>query len=118
MPRSTAVKPAGRNDNTAWRNARRRAIRNAGGRCQHCGQPLDPSAPPRTPNATEVDHITPLSHGGHPYDLSNLRALHRRCHQKITAAVVYGTPAATFVGWRDGNYYCEMARCCPHSEKW
>ncbi len=76
------TKPAGRMDNAAWRRARAAAIRDAGGICQLCGQPLDPDAPKTTAWATEVDHIVPLHIGGDPYALDNLRALHRWCHSK------------------------------------
>jgi hypothetical protein len=72
----------GRTDNTAWRRAKAMAIRDAGGQCQLCGGGLDPNAPRRTPNSTEVDHIMPLASGGAPYDRQNLRAVHRWCHQR------------------------------------
>lgn len=34
----------------------------------------------------EVDHITPLSEGGHPFDPGNLRTLCTDCHKEKTAA--------------------------------
>lgn len=34
--------------------------------------------------ATEVDHIRPISKGGHRTDLSNLQSLCRSCHSKKT----------------------------------
>lgn len=72
----------GHADTAKWRQAKRRAIRNAEGICQWppCSLPLNPNAPPQTPEATEVDHIVELINGGDPYAASNLRALHRRCH--------------------------------------
>jgi len=30
--------------------------------------------------SAEVDHIVPLSRGGHPTDPANLQAMHRRCN--------------------------------------
>lgn len=80
-------------------------------------EPLDPHAEAKTPDATEIDHIVPLSKGGHPYDLTNLRALHRKCHQLITTAMVKGEAVPRRVGWFNGNYYCGGI-CCPHSQKW
>lgn len=34
----------------------------------------------------EVDHITPISEGGHPFDPANLQTLCEECHQEKTAA--------------------------------
>ena len=45
--------------------------------CDLCGQMLDAT--------WEIDHILPLRHGG-SNDESNLRALHRGCHQRITSS--------------------------------
>jgi 5-methylcytosine-specific restriction endonuclease McrA len=36
-------------------------------------------------NAFHVDHITPISEGGHPFDESNLQTLCRECHEQKTA---------------------------------
>ncbi|SEO98970.1 HNH endonuclease [Halorientalis persicus] len=35
--------------------------------------------------AFHVDHITPISEGGHPFDEQNLQTLCRRCHREKTA---------------------------------
>jgi 5-methylcytosine-specific restriction endonuclease McrA len=74
------TKPTGRNDNMRWRTARAAAIAAAGGVCQLCGNALVPGAPRNSPAETVIDHIWPLSLGGAPYDLANLRATHRRCN--------------------------------------
>lgn len=34
----------------------------------------------------EVDHITPISEGGHPFDPANLQTLCSQCHQQKTSA--------------------------------
>jgi 5-methylcytosine-specific restriction endonuclease McrA len=104
-----ALKPHGRNDNTRWRNARRRTIARSGGACQLCGDPLAPQAPAKHPDATEVDHIVPLSQGGDPYSLDNLRAVHRRCHQKRETFTTIRT------GWFHLGDRCDA---CPHSIRW
>lgn len=60
-----------------WRKARRRAIRNAGGRCELCGIPLDKG------NAS-VHHI--LYKSLHPeleFEEWNLMALCGDCHRRI-----------------------------------
>jgi 5-methylcytosine-specific restriction endonuclease McrA len=103
------TKQHGRNDTAKWRHARQRAIRSAHGRCQLCQSPLDPTAPAHTPDTTEVDHIVPLSHGGDPYAQDNLRAVHRRCHQK--------RDSFDHRGWFNGNWY-DGCTGCPHSEQW
>ncbi len=41
--------------------------------------------------ATEVDHVTPLAHGGHLTALDNLRPAHRACNARRGA----GTAAST-----------------------
>ena len=47
-----------------WRYLRAHAIRTQPLECVHCGKPLDPDAPFRTPNAIEADHIVPVAAGG------------------------------------------------------
>ncbi len=97
----------GRADNAAWRRAKARAVADSGGVCQLCGQGLDPAAPKNTPSGTEVDHITPLSAGGQPYDRDNLRAVHRWCHQRRDKGLV-PRPVPTSGLWLNG---------CPDSHK-
>lgn len=41
--------------------------------------------PDRHPDHPEVDHITPVSRGGHPFDPRNLITLCNECHKKKTA---------------------------------
>lgn len=43
--------------------------------CEHCGAP-----------ATQVDHITPVESGGHPFDKDNLQSLCQSCHSSKSAA--------------------------------
>lgn len=74
------MKRDGRNDNARWRKARANAIAAAHGICQLCGYALRPDAPPRSKWSTEVDHVRPLYQGGDPYDLANLRAVHKACN--------------------------------------
>lgn len=55
-----------------WRKARRMILVEAQHTCALCGRYAD-----------TVDHITPLAHGGDPYDLDNLRALCKSCHGRV-----------------------------------
>ena len=50
--------------------------------CWLCGQPIDYSAKPQTPDAFEPDHVYPLStHPELAEDPGNLRASHCRCNR-------------------------------------
>lgn len=57
-----------------WRTARSQALARAAGVCEIR------TASVCTTVATEVDHIVPLSQGGHPLDQANLRAACRACN--------------------------------------
>ena len=53
--------------------------------CGICGKPVDFSYKNPHPLAPTVDHIIPVSKGGHPTDISNLQLAHR-CLIAITSA--------------------------------
>lgn len=51
--------------------------------CGICGKPVDMSIKdPRDPLAPVVDHIIPISKGGHPSDINNLQLAHRWCNRQ------------------------------------
>lgn len=50
--------------------------------CGICGRPVDKSIPPPHPLSPTIDHIIPVSKGGHPSDLSNLQLAHRCCNRQ------------------------------------
>ena len=50
--------------------------------CGICGQPVDKSLKAPHPLSPSVDHIIPVSQGGHPFDLDNLQLAHLVCNQK------------------------------------
>lgn len=50
--------------------------------CAICGGFIDMDAPSMLPNSCEVDHITPISRGGQPYELDNLQLTHMKCNRK------------------------------------
>ena len=58
-----------------WSRARRQALRRDQYRCRSCGRP----------GRLEVHHETPLSSGGAPFDLDNLKSLCRSCHIVLSA---------------------------------
>ena len=49
--------------------------------CAICGKPVDFSLRPPHPLSATVDHIIPISKGGHPSDLANLQLAHRCCNR-------------------------------------
>ena len=49
--------------------------------CAICGKPVDFSLKPPHPLSATVDHIIPVSKGGHPSDISNLQLTHRCCNR-------------------------------------
>jgi 5-methylcytosine-specific restriction endonuclease McrA len=51
-----------------------------GALCWLCGVPIDINAPPRSPRSGTLDHVRPLSKGGHPTDRENVRAACHSCN--------------------------------------
>ena len=49
--------------------------------CAICGRPVNKSLKTPDPNAPEIDHIIPISMGGHPSDISNLQLVHSICNK-------------------------------------
>ena len=72
--------------------------------CGICGQPVDKSLKFPHPLSPTVDHIIPVSLGGHPSALSNLQLAHWYCNRqksnKLLKEKNEGTPAEN-VGNRD-----------------
>ena len=50
--------------------------------CGICGKPVDMSLRYPHPMSPTVDHIIPVSKGGHPSDISNLQLAHRCCNRQ------------------------------------
>ena len=61
-------------DRKRWRKVRLTILDRDGYRCQLCGKA----------GKMEVDHSTPLEHGGDAYSPENLRCLCRGCHIEVT----------------------------------
>lgn len=66
-------------DSSLWRNKIRPTFLNANPLCVHCEKEGI------TREATEVDHIKPISQGGAKYDTRNLQALCKYHHSVKTA---------------------------------
>lgn len=56
--------------------------------CGICGKPVDFSYKNPHPLAPTVDHIIPVSKGGHPTDLSNLQLAHRCCNRAKSDSLI------------------------------
>lgn len=79
-------------DYKAREQARKRVLAMGAPVCPLCGRPIDYSLDwwidpkdgkrKRHPMSAEVDEIIPVSKGGSPTSLDNLRAVHRICNQR------------------------------------
>lgn len=49
--------------------------------CAICGLPVDKTLKYPNPLSPTVDHIIPVTKGGHPSDISNLQLAHRSCNR-------------------------------------
>lgn len=56
--------------------------------CGICGKPVDFSYRYPHPMSPTVDHIIPVSKGGHPSDLDNLQLAHRCCNREKSDKLV------------------------------
>lgn len=74
-----------------WRRARALVLATSSA-CHLCGHEVDKTLPPGDPLSAVVDHLLPLSKGGDPLALENLRLAHRRCngrkHNRTDAAPI------------------------------
>ena len=56
--------------------------------CGICGKPVDFSYKNPHPLAPTVDHIIPVSKGGHPSDIGNLQLAHLCCNRQKSDKLV------------------------------
>lgn len=49
--------------------------------CAICGRPVDMSLKAPDPMSPTVDHIIPVTKGGHPSDINNLQLAHWYCNR-------------------------------------
>lgn len=69
-------------DEKLWKQVRKRVIASKDPVCAICGNPIDMTAPAKSPLSCEVDHIIPVSRGGAPYDMDNLQLTHAKCNRQ------------------------------------
>lgn len=63
-----------------YRRARAIGIAQSGGLCLLCAKPMRLDLPGTHPEGPTLEHLIPVSRGGHPYDPRNLSASHQRCN--------------------------------------
>lgn len=80
--------------------------------CGICGQPVDFSLKWPDPMSKSVDHIIPVSKGGHPSDISNLQLAHLCCNREKSNRLVAGKFVENKAGEVIGN------RVLPQSLDW
>lgn len=69
--------------------------------CAICGQPVDFKIKFPDPMSATVDHIIPISRGGHPSDISNLQLAHFTCNRMKSDRL--GTEGRTDLRKTNGN---------------
>lgn len=50
--------------------------------CGICGKPVNKKLKPPDPLSPVIDHIIPISKGGHPSDMANLQLAHWTCNRQ------------------------------------
>ena len=60
--------------------------------CAICGRKVDKALKFPHPLSATVDHIIPVSKGGHPSDLQNLQLAHFRCNRQKSDALIDNAP--------------------------
>lgn len=53
-----------------------------GDRCYLCGRKIDLNLPPGLPGSPEMEDLIPVSRGGNPLDIDNLRPAHKGCNAR------------------------------------
>lgn len=74
----------------AFEKARRRVLATQT-ICGICGKPVDFSYKFPHPLSPTVDHIIPVSKGGHPSDMDNLQLAHRCCNREKSDKIMMGS---------------------------
>ena len=79
--------------------------------CGICGKPVDFKLKYPHPLAPCIDHIIPISKGGHPSDLENMQLAHWTCNRKKSDKLVEKKIV-------DQNADIISNRVLPHSVDW
>lgn len=72
--------------------------------CGICGNPVDMTLKSPHPMSKSIDHIIPVSKGGHPSDIENLQLAHRTCNEHKNNKILGSVPSVkTNVENKDGS---------------
>lgn len=82
-----------------WRRIVAQAKREMPKVCHLCREPIDMALPRTHPMSWTLDHVVPLSLGGNPESLANLRPAHRRCNSRKGASTRPPDPPTTSQAW-------------------
>lgn len=74
----------------AYEKNRKRVLAHASV-CGICGHPVDKTLKSPHPMAPCVDHIIPVSKGGHPSDMDNLQLAHWSCNRQKSDKLFIGS---------------------------
>ncbi len=69
--------------------------------CGICGQPVDFSLRFPHPLSPCIDHIVPVSKGGHPSDIKNLQLAHWTCNRQKADRIVRPRESAAAISNRN-----------------
>lgn len=81
MPKGNSKRPDREGHQRQAFEKQRKKILLAESICALCGQPVDKSLKYPDPWSPVIDHIVPVSKGGHPSDPSNLQLAHAYCNR-------------------------------------
>lgn len=108
--------PNPRRANGSKRSSVVRWLRRQGRPCWICRMPIDYGAPCGDPLSFECDELVPVSHGGSPYERSNVDAAHRCCNNWRKAkpvrrvAELRAMALAAFGAWSSPEQFVLMAK--------
>lgn len=81
--------------------------------CGICGLPVDMSLKYPHPMSKSIDHIIPISKGGHPSDLDNLQLAHWSCNRQKSDKINFNNKGVAPQGEQ-----LITNRILPHSIDW
>ena len=82
--------------------------------CAICGKPVDFSIPYPHPLSACIDHIIPVSKGGHPSDINNMQLAHMTCNRQKSDKLIDDSRSRI----NKNSYEVISNRILPHTLDW